>query len=123
MLFAIACATTLGGVVTAVWYWRLRRNALAALISLYAAEGEQVQPARERYWSLDKRAKYVALGNMACWVATVLGLGLLDQTAELIPWLWQRLFVVGGAALSMWAMVIIADIYNSRESEQRWKRW
>ncbi len=123
MLFAIACAIAVGGVVTAAWYWRLRQTALAALIMLFAAEGEQVQPFRERYWALDKRAKWVALANMACWILCVVGVGTLDQNSELIPWVWQRLLVVGATTLSMWAMVIVAEIYNSRESEQRWKRW
>lgn len=123
MLFAFVLATAIGGVTTAVWYWRLRQTGLAALIMLYASEGEQIEPARERYWSLDKRAKSVAVANMVCWVICVMGLGLLDQNEHLLPWVWQRLLVVGSSTVSMWATVIVAQNYNNRESTERWKRW
>jgi hypothetical protein len=122
MLFAIACATAIGGVVTAAWYWRLRQTGLAALIMLFAAEGEHVQPARQRYWSLNKRAQSVAMVTIACWAICVLSLGYLDEGALLVPWIWQRMVLVGATTLSLWAMIVVAEVYNSRESEQRSKR-
>ena len=123
MLFAIGLPTAIGGVVTAVWYWRLRQTGVAALIDLYTAKGKQLEPASERYWSVDKRAKCVALVNMTCWAICILGLGLLDRNQQQVPWVWQRLLLAAPAALSLCAMVIVAEIYNNRESTERWKHW
>lgn len=123
MVLAIACAITIGGAFSAFAYWRNRQTALAALIVLHEAQGEHVGPARERYWKLDRSAKYIAIVNMACWAITTIGLSLVDQHAELIPWGWTRGLIVAIPTLAMWAMVIIATIYNDRESTQRSRLW
>ena len=110
------------GAVAGILYWPLRHRATKAYAELMAAEGDQIVPSREKYWSLDRKQKATALTVIACYGVGMLSVVILDalhvivKSNPLVFWSWISLTV------AMVAVGTIATIYNGKDTEERIKR-
>jgi hypothetical protein len=105
--------TAFGGAITALLYWRLRRQGLVAYEQLMKSEGKDFIPAREKYWSLDKNGKWMALAIVGLWVLTMVAMMIVHTEPE-FGWRFRTILIVVSTS-SVWAAVGLRSLYKDRE--------
>jgi ABC-type transport system involved in cytochrome c biogenesis permease subunit len=104
----------IAGAIGAVRYIQLRRRCFAAYATLQRATGDDVRPAANAYWPLDRLAKRVALITLGTWVVIVLA--NIYAQPDLV-----RGVLIGVSTVAMFVVSMGASHFNMKETEDRIK--
>ena len=119
ILIALLALVTAGA---GVLYIPARRKATKAYAELLPAEGDAIAPAREKYWSADKKQKKLGLTAIVGYAVVMFGV-LILRAVHLLPESSTAVTITSVAVtVALVAVGITAQLCNDKDSEARIER-
>jgi hypothetical protein len=108
ILSGIGIAALIVCVVATIIFVPAAKSARRAYRELLLAEGDAIDPAREKYWALDKRQRRSALTSICCYAVGIMSILPFGNHHN-----WIQFTAVIGLTLLMWVVTFVSTFAKS----------